>query len=192
MPGRIAAISLVLIGASSAMGQTPYKDLKVKSCPAADSLLGSLEDDGKGSVRGFHHQERDTTYLFVGAERRPRFTATMKFAGQRPTRSPAMQLDLWFRGKDAEAIKDIPSVTLVLDDSIDIVLDEVRLGTFVGPDRPSNVTPVQPVSALLQPAVAVRALRARTIAVRVDAFEVRLSPSERRDMRALLRVAVCP
>jgi hypothetical protein len=173
--------------------QSPYRSLDVRSCPFADSLLGPLADDSKGNVRGRYLSERDSTYLTTTRERgRLRVFFGIKFVGPRPTRSPAAQLNIMFRGADGRklaALPATPSVVIILDGSATLELTSVVKGTFVGPEY----APVTlPVSALIPSDDLVRVAQAAKIAVRVGSADVTLSRAERRDLRGLVRVSVCP
>jgi len=164
----------------------------VRSCPAADSVLGPAADDTKGRVRGLYGPESDSTFLVTGLEHTlGRVSFSTKFQGARPTREPTATLIVMFRGNDARTVKESPTtprVTLLLDDSVTIQPAPVLKGQLVGP----QTLTLMPLSALVLPAEWVRLAQASEITVHVDNIVMRLTGDERRDLRALYRVAVCP
>ena len=96
------------------------------------------------------------------------------------------------RGGEAEimsASKEPLTVTLVLNDSVTIAPASVALGTFIAPKYAPLVLPV---SALLLADDLLSAAQARTIVVNAGVVPVTVTPDERRQLRAILRVAVCP
>ena len=184
------ALAAVLCTSAAEAQPSPYRAIKVRSCPSADSLLGPLRDDYRGVVRGFYHKERDTTYLVSGAGK-PRVSISIKFAGHGPTRDPEAQVAAFFRGGEAslvEATRDSLAVTLVLDDSATIQPAAVAMGTFVGPKEMIVI----PVSALLPIDDLVKAARARQIRFDARVVSKPFAQSDRQELRAILRVAVCP
>jgi hypothetical protein len=190
---RVALVAaLVLCAGDVAAQQSPYKRIKVRSCAYADSLLGPARDDTRGNVRGFHHKEKDSTYLITGEDaKRPHINFAFKIAGQRPTRDPAAQLVLWLRGDTTAAIAGVtsPAVNLLLDDSVTVVPAAVAVGRFEGP---AYAPVILPVSALIAADDLMSIAQAKTIAVWVEKLGQHLSQNERRDLRASIRVAVCP
>ena len=190
-----AFVLLVVLGASNVDAQgSRYQALKVRSCAYADSLLGPVRDDTRAEVQGFYHTERDSTYLISGAARknRPSVHASIKLAGQRPTRSPSAQIAVYLRGDDAtliQASSSKPVVTMQLNDSVTIEPADAALGTFIGP---TGVPVTLPVSALVLADDLLSVAEARAVVMNVGPLAVTFSPDERRAVRALLRVAVCP
>lgn len=189
----LIALALALSATQVGAQGSPYKTAKVRSCPYADSLLGPMKDDSRGKVRVFHHKEKDSTFLVTGAGDVPMvFLVSMKMAGQRPTRDPDVQVTLYLRGKPEEirsAVTDPPVVTLVLDDSLVIEPTEVGLGRWEGP---KEMPVTLPISALLPVDDITRVATARKIAFRTGPLTLAMSTSERRELRAAIRVAVCP
>ena len=173
---------------------SPYRPMRVRSCPSADSLLGPIKDDHRGEVRGFYHQERDTTYLVTAKDgKRPSVTHSTKFAGRTPPGAVAIQLAAFFRGPAAEelfaASKNGPvDVTLLLDDSIAIAPASTALGTYAGPMRMITL----PASALLEGDDLLKVAAARSVVVKAGPASVKLTNDERRELRAIIRVAACP
>lgn len=191
----IVACVLGLLAASSVHGQSgPYRSLRVRSCPYADSLLGPITDDFRGAVRGFYHKERDTTYLVTDAGgKRPNITSSARFAGTAPARGVAIQLTAFLRGPEAQhvaaASRNGPvDVTLVLDDSMAVVPASTALGTYAGPVEMISL----PASALLEGEELRKVANARTIVVKAGQASVRFTNDERRELRAIVRVASCP
>lgn len=191
----IVACVLWLLAASSVQAQSsPYRSMRVRSCPYADSLLGPIRDDFRGAVRGFYHRERDTTYLVTDAGgKRPNVTSSARYAGAAPTRGVAIQLTAFLRGPEAQQVlaasKNGPvDVTLALDDSMTIVPASTALGTYAGPIEMISL----PASALLEGVELLKVANARSIVVRAGQAFVRLSNDERRELRAIVRVASCP
>lgn len=167
--------------------------MKVRSCAYADSVLGPIRDDYRADVRGFYHREKDSTYLVTGVEQeRPRINISIKLPGQRPARDPAAQLVFYLRGGEAQAVGALgktPAVLLVLNDSVTIEPSAVALGTFVGPkDAPVTL----PMSVLLLADDLVSMAQARTIVMNAEVVKLSLTPEERRELRAIVRVAICP
>jgi hypothetical protein len=191
---RIMVCLLGLLAASRVEGQTnPYREMNVRSCPYADSLLGPIKDDHRGDVRGFYHTERDTTYLVTwSGGKLPNVTSSTKFAGKVSPRGIAIQLSAYVRGPEGErlyaAAKTGPvDVTLVADDSITVAPATTALGTYVGPMRMISL----PVSALLEGDELLKVANARHVVVKAGPASVKLSNDDRRELRAIIRVVAC-
>ena len=190
---RLTTVAILALVCSTAEAQrSPYRSVRVRSCPYADSLLGPLRDDYRGQVRAFYHKERDSTYLLSGGEaEKPRITISIKLAGQRPARAPVAQVAAFLRGAEAslvETTRDALEVTLVLDDTVTVQPEAAALGTFIGPKEMI----VLPVSALLPMDDLLRAARAQRIAVNAKVATIAFTPTERQELRAIIRTAVCP
>lgn len=186
------AAALTLRAAEAAAQRSPYRDVKVKSCAYADSVLGPIRDDYRAEVRGFHHKERDSTYLVSGVEQAlPRVNISIKVPGQRPTLDPAAQLVFYLRGGEAQVVGALgrtPALTFLLNDSATVLPAATALGTFVGP---KNAPVTLPLSALLLVEDLVAVALARSVVVDAEVVKVTLSPDERRAFRAIVRVALC-
>jgi hypothetical protein len=185
-------VALTLCATEIHAQRSPYRDVKIRSCAYADSVLGPMRDDYRADVRAFYHKENDSTYLVAGVEQdRPRLNVSIKLSGQRPTRDPAAQLVFYLRGSEAKLVGGLgrpPVVSLVLEDSVPIEPAAVALGTFVGP---KNAPVTLPLSVLLLADDLARVARAGAVVLNADVVRIPLSPEERREVRAILRVSLC-
>lgn len=194
-PRGAPGLRMAPYGVISVQGQgRPYRPVGVRSCPYADSLLGPLGDDVRGAVRGFYHEERDTSYFVtgVGGVKPPDITSSAKLAGRGPDRDPAIQLTAFLRDRDArtlaEASRNGPvQVTFVLDDSVTVYPASTALGRLEGDAKVMTL----PASARLAGDELRKVARARRILMKAGPAAVLFS-DERRELRALIRVAVCP
>ncbi len=87
----------------------PLRQLKVASCPAADSLLGPPRQDRDGAVRGSYDAAQDSTFLVTGTGRLPDarrpddyiFSVVVRFEGRALSDYPAAQFNVLVRGSNA-------------------------------------------------------------------------------------------
>ena len=188
---RVGVVVVAMLCVSN-LGAQGYRPVKVRSCPYGDSLLGPLRDDSRSEVQGFYHKDRDSTYLLAGSEgsRPPKLNVSIKLEGERPTRDPAAQLVVYMREGNARAIAALDSipVAIAINDTTAVNPAASAKGTFVGPAR----FMVIPVSALIRSDDLLTLTQARKIVVNAGPVAVPLSDDERRSIRAILRVAVCP
>lgn len=189
---RITLVLLVICGASSAAAQS-YLPLRVRSCAYADSLMGPVKDEGRADILGVYDGDRDTTFLVTESRtnRRPRITTSIKFAGKRPTRAPLTQLIAYLRGQDAKTALSLagpPAVTLRLDDSVAIGVATVAFGRFEGPGTGVSI----PLSALVPAPDLLSMAQAKTIVLDAEVVKIEFTAEERRSLRAVTRVALCP
>ena len=189
---RLFAVAVATSLCASHLGAQGYRPVKVRSCPYADSLLGPIRDDYRSEVQGLYHKERDSTYLLAGSEgsRPPKLNVSIKLQGKRPTRDPAAQLVVYMREGDARAVSSTDSlaVTVAVNDTTTVSPAATAKGTFVGPERAMVI----PVSALILSDDLLTLTQARKIVVNAGPVAVPLSGDERRSIRAILRVAICP
>lgn len=170
----------------------PYQLIPVQSCEQADRLLGPSRGDERGVVRGFRDTARDTTYLeTVTRVKPPDLTSSTKVAGNGSPRDLAVQVTVFVRDRKArnvaEASRDIPArVVFVLDESVTVYATSTTLGRMEG----DSVSSVLPVSARLVGDDAFKVARARVIVMRMGLAAYQLT-DEHRELRALLRVALC-
>ena len=104
----------------------------------------------------------------------------------------AIQLAVFLRGAEAQVVaaaseKGPVDVTFTLDDSVSIVPASTALGRFEGPKEFLTL----PASALLEGADLLKVAGAQRIIVNAGPAPVKLSNDERREIRALIRVAAC-
>ncbi|MGH7677372.1 MAG: hypothetical protein ACRENU_02825 [Gemmatimonadaceae bacterium] len=190
---RLLAVAVAATLCASHLGAQGYRPVRVRSCPYADSLLGPIRDDYRSEVQGLFYKERDSTYLLAGTEvgRPPRVNISIKLHGERPTRDPAAQLVVYLRDRDARTISEATDslvVAIVLDDSVSVQPAVAARGTYEGPPRMMVV----PVSALIRADDLLSVTQAKRVVVKAGPVTVPLSSDERRSVRALLRVAICP
>ena len=189
---RSAFVLLAFCAASPAAAQG-FLPVKVRSCAYADSIMGPMKDDGRADILGVHDGDRDTTFLVTESRgnRRPRITVSIKLAGKRPTRAPVTQLIAYLRGDDAKAALALagpPAVTLRLDDSVAINVGTVAFGKFEGPGTGVSI----PLSALIPANDLMSMAQAKAIILDAEVFKLEFTAEERRALRAVTRVALCP
>jgi len=185
-------VFLAMSSGSSAVAQSSLP-VRVRSCAYADSSIGATKDDGRADILGVYDGDRDTTFLVTETRgnRRPRVTTSIKFSGKRPTRAPITQLIVYLRGEDAKAALALagpPAVTLRLDDSVAISLPTVAFGKFEGPGTGVAIY----LSALIPAADLMSMAQAKAIVLDGEVFKLEFTPDERRSLRAVTRVALCP
>ena len=190
---KLSLVAAATVLCASTLDAQGYRPMKVRSCAFADSLLGPMRDDSKADIQGFHHEERDSTYLLATTKRKNRLhlNVSIKLPGKRPTREPAAQIATFLRDDDGRVIQasqDEPIVTLVVDDSVKIQPAAAAKGTFVGPANKVLL----PVSALVLADDLLRIALAHNVVMNVNAITIPFSDDERRAVRAAVRVAVCP
>ena len=170
-----------------------YSAIRVRSCPLADKLLGPLRDDAQGAVRGYYDSERDTSYFETGiAGRRPEVTSSTKFTGRGPVREPVIRIVGIVRGDQAEKLAEESRggpvrLTFVLDDSVTIYPASWAAGRLEGEANARELR----ISALLKGEDLIKVAAAQIIVMRVGLAGLQLS-YERNELRALIRVVVCP
>ena len=193
MRWRLVTLLGLLVSSVAQAQIAPYRSVRVRSCPYADTLLGPMKDDFRGSVRGFYHKERDSTYYVTGEEgKRPSVTSSLKHAGKGPVRDLAIQMAVFLRGGQAQLVsaaseKGPVDVTFLVDDSVTVAPASTALGRFEGPKEMITL----PASALLEGADLLTVARAQRIVMNAGPLPVKITNDERRDLRALVRVAVC-
>lgn len=164
------------------------RPVKVRSCAAADSLLGAPNDDAKGTVRGFYKADRDSTKLFTSDVPSPGIAYSARFSGARALEPFAGQLTLLLRGVRPDTSLSpgaMPAVTAILDDSVRLELSPTQVGQY--PKR----SPVIPVSAFVSPDNLLAIARARVTYFVVDTIALIPTAGNRRDLRAMYHVALC-
>jgi hypothetical protein len=189
---RLLAV-LCVLGAPRliSQGHKP-KDVAVHSCPAADSLIGPMHDNG--NVRETYDGSAGATTLSTPVHvTRGQFTfsAALWFQGRGPVSFPAPNLS--FVVGDTKRAQDLlhatqhPNLALVVDDTLRIDLGPVAFGSYRGPDFLAQA----PLTVSTLPTWALALARAGHAGVMVDSMTFRISDWELQDYRALYRVAVC-
>jgi hypothetical protein len=189
---RSALVLLGFFGVAPLPAQG-FLPLRVRSCTYADSIMGPMKDDGRADILGVYDGDRDTTFLVTESRgnRRPRVTTSIKLAGKRPSRTPLTQLIVYLRGDDAKAALALagpPAVTLRLDDSVAINVGTVAFGKFEGPGTGVSI----PLSALIPAPDLLSMVQAKAIVLDAEVFRLEFTADERRGLRAVTRVALCP
>ena len=173
--------------------QQPMHWAKIKSCAAADSVIGPLRGDWAARVHGFHDAAGDSTMLWSGTpviydDQEWWVMALVHYRGpfvadQRPALTVAFRSRPWARrlGTDPP-----PEITLMLDDSIWLSFPPPLRGEYYGAGDP--IIPLTVNLTELQFAGLVRARKAR---VQVGDVGVVTSADDRRDLRGLFRLAWC-
>jgi len=191
------AVALVFLTATAVLAQDgPFRPVPVRSCPDADSLLGPPGDDAQVTVQGFYDMERNTSYFVAGNIGDPQnmsLRVSTKFAGMGPARGPGIQISVFLIGRDnrvvAELSKNGPVRTVfILNDSVTIY------PRSTGPERfESGATTLTPsAGAVFEIADLLKVLAAAKAHVRVGPFAYQFGDILRREIRAMIRVAVCP
>ena len=190
---RRSAFVLILVLCVSSAGAQGFLPVRVRSCAYADSAIGPIRDDARADILGIHDRDRDTTFLVNESRgnQRPRVTVSIRLPGKRPTREPTAQLIVYLRGNEAKAVGALvgpPAIALRLDDSVAINLGTVAMGKFEGPSS----AVVIPLSAFISPPNLMSMAQARAIVLDGEVFTLELTAEERRALRAVTRVALCP
>ena len=177
----------------------PLRQLKVASCPAADSLLGPPRQDRDGAVRGSYDAAQDSTFLVTGTGRLPDarrpddyiFSVVVRFEGRALSDYPAAQFNVLVRGSNALRIladSVPPPLTLRVDDSLTYTFASPLRGRYAGPTAAAFAPLSVPLTAPTFLAVA----KARKAYVQLNRdYPVPLDYTTARDLKALYRVATC-
>ncbi len=174
--------------------QSPYRPVRIPSCPLADSLLGPKGGDGRGDLRGFYSETEDVGRLVAGGPFSPLsrsgLQADVTFFGRGPYPSPDPTVTIFLRAPEAFPYLDGARASpahVRLDDSITLGPYPVTIGSYVGPR--DHV--VLPLSIHLAHGDFLRTVQARRIAIVVDDRVRQLDDGARRSLRALYRTSVC-
>jgi hypothetical protein len=165
-----------------------------------------MGSDRQGEVRGFYSPERDDTFLTVGhagqaiATGSPYFFGgTIWYLGAAPLHAgdsvawgaAQTSVTLALRGRAALALQEAastpPSSTLLADDTVVVFKEPPKVGQYHGPPEMAMVPIVFP----LRYHTLVQLARATRVQVRLGDTRYVMSANERRDLRAMLRVALC-
>jgi hypothetical protein len=167
---------------------------KIVSCPAADSLLGSLRGDWDARVHGFYDERGDSTLLWSGmpliTEDSWSVTAVVEFRGRAPWDYPTAALALALRGdrwRTMLASATIPDAVIVLDDSLRLRMGAPVRGEYTG----SELIRVAPITVGLSTLQFAGLVRAKKIRIELGKEQLLLNAQERRDLRGLYRLAAC-
>jgi hypothetical protein len=199
----LAALFLFIVTLPT-KAQVPKRPLQVVSCAEADTLLGSMGDDRRGRVRGFYSPDRDETFLTVGsvtqaARASHYFGATIRYFGANALTArdsvawgAAMKgVALFLRGPAGLAFQESGSsssaAVLFADDSVVDITGSPTLGQYRGPPEMAVV----PVSYLLPYRSLLQVARADRVEVRLGDKRYEMSKNDRRNLRAMLRIALC-
>lgn len=178
---------------SAAVQGRPYRLMQVESCPSADRRFGPIKDDVRGAVRGFHDTQTDTSYYVTGTGAKPPdITISTKVAGAGPHRDLAVQLTAFVRGREArnvaEAARNGPvRVTFVLNDSVTLYPASTTLGRLQG----DSTSITLPLTVRLEGKDLFAVAAAQRIVMRTGLAAFLLT-DERHELRALMRIVMCP
>jgi hypothetical protein len=168
--------------------------VRVRSCPAADSVLGPIEGDSRGEVRATYAPDQGASWVLAGPmpgwSTSSDMSASVRVAGHGPMAEPSVLLVYFLLGREATAYYDGAAVTplrLVLDDSLPVEPDSVIQGSYSGARAFAKV----PLSLRLSHAQFLQVLQAHSLELQIAATRHRLSRSTRTNLRALYRVVVC-
>jgi len=189
------SIALMLALSSAKAQKDERREIRVKSCPAADSVLGPIGDDAKSPVTSMYFGARDSTWLTTARENANlSLDFHTKLAGVPPTTEPEIQMSKIFRDAFGALLYRTTApvkVSFILQDTtFDAALAD--RGQFYGPGNHIAM----PVSALIAPWQIGAIAQSKQAVIRYasgDAHaDVKLGNGERRALRALYRAAVCP
>jgi len=172
-----------------AQGQRIARPIKVpvRSCPAADSLLGP-PDGEPHSLRGDAFPNRDTVFAYAGESLRDGVEASVRVNRTAGTDAPEAQLYFHVSGTAARGLladSEAPRVTLVLDDST-FDLGRAHPGVVLGSLERAGAG----FDAWVGPFMFLKLAQARQVGLRLGA--VHLSATNlARNVRPLYRVALC-
>jgi hypothetical protein len=176
-------------------GAAQARDVKVRHCAAADSVLGRKSDAWKGDVRVRIDSAREIIQVVTDpGNRPPSFTGSAQVDGRTWIGVPPLALHVFVRGKEAEGLDRLgrdPVVTLVVDDSVTVETGAVKLGIFLAPRNYPRDFFTIPVSTLLLPTSFLSLARARSAYVRVEQAKVSATKTELRNIGALYAVLAC-
>jgi len=184
-------------------GQVVQRPLKVASCTEADSLLGPLGNDRRGVVRGFYSPEGDQTFLTAGSAAQSMgqghyFSGTIRYFGAKPITAgdslvwatAETSVAFFLRGRPGLQLQESgsppPGGGFVADDSV-VDVGSPQLGEYHGPPE-MTVVPLNypvPYRSLVQLA------QANSIVLRLGDSRYKMSSDDRRNLRAMLRIALC-
>jgi hypothetical protein len=197
MTARLAIAILLLaatsVGQAVAQRALRFKDVKPRTCPEADSLLGELgKDEAHVRLHALYLSARDTTLWTtaprLSSTRESGFHLSVQHAGRVAGWVPGAQLVVFFPSNVLESVNEDhpPSLWLLLDDSV-----RLDLGPPKGPIVDRGQPDALPLSASLTPQSFLALARARTASASYRDHPVRVRPREIQAARALVRVLVC-
>lgn len=173
---------------------SPYRPVKLQSCLAADSVLGTSHEAARGRIRGYYDRAADMTHLIGGTSTVPEYPSSVmgavNYLGRGPFLRPALELSILVAGPMGRRLwqtQEPPAVTMAVDDTVPILLSGIKRGRYEGP-RDAAIIPIN----LILHYDAFRTLVASTKAtVRVAGTSIRWNDDTHHDVQGLFLGAVC-
>ena len=159
--------------------------LSASSCPRADSLLGSPNDEPH-SLRAAGIPDQDTIYVYAGETPRT-LEASLPVSRRGPVDEPDAKFYIVLTD-DAKrtffASADPPRLVLVIDDSL-IDLGPAHTGVPLSPRAPLGF------DVWVSPLVLSKAVRATVVQARFGGVALKTGDGFQRSLRAGYRLALC-
>jgi len=172
----------------------------VRSCVAADSLLGESQRRAGAVVERVYHEDLDETWLGtrMGIRNNQYFLmTTVAYVGNGPIAADSaawlgaqVGLSLFVGGKVAKSIlsgDSLPPATAVLNDTVPVRIDTVIVGKYRGPKQGTLL----PITLKIAFGELIQLARAQQVQVNLGKVHYPISQDDLTDLRGVAGTALC-